>query len=69
MSDFFPPLMCHYSLDPKEISHKSVLPSLFFISNYNVYTSDVRGGQDKSAISYIARGITTGSIEIQHTQI
>lgn len=69
MSDFFPPLMCHYGLDPKEISHKSVLHSLFFISNYNVYTIDVRGGQGKSAIRYSARGITTGNIKIQHIQI
>lgn len=68
MSDSFPPLMCHYGLDPKEFSHKSVLHSLFFISTYRVCTIDVRGGQDKSAIRYIAHGITTGNIKIQHTQ-
>lgn len=68
MSDSFPPLMCHYSLDPKEFSHKSVLHSLFFISTYSMRSVDVRGGQDKAAIRYIAQGITTGNTETQHTQ-
>ena len=61
--------MCHYSLDPKENSNKSVLHSLFFIRNYNIYAIDVRGVQYKFAIRYIVQGITTANMKVQHTQI
>lgn len=61
--------MCHYGLDPKEISNKSILHSLFFISNYNMYVTDVRGVQYKFAIRYLGQGITTANIKTQHTQI
>lgn len=61
--------MCHYGVDPKEISNKSILHSPFFISDYNMYAIDVRGVQYKFAIRYTVQGTTTANIKIQHTRI